>query len=198
MKVLVACEFSGVVREAFRKRGHDAWSCDLLDTEIPGNHIKDDVLNYLNEGWDLMIAHPPCTYLCNGSLNWINRQEGRKEKMLDAVSFCKKLYESPIYRIALENPIGKLSTLFRKPDQVLHVNQFGHQFKKDLCLWLKNLPKLKPTKLIDGPLKTYDFWSSKRFTKEGGNRKSITFTGVAEAMAEQWGTPQPLIRGVSE
>ena len=154
MRVLVGCEFSGVVREAFRKIGHDAWSCDLLPNDSP-YHIQDDIMNHLEDGWDLAIFHPPCTYICSGSMNWINREEGRKEKMIASIDFCKKLMDSPIPKIAMENPIGRLSTLYRKPDQIFRVWEFGHDYKKDVCLWLKDLPKLettiktKPEKLKD-------------------------------------------------
>jgi len=189
LKVLVACEFSGVVREAFRKKGHDVWSCDILANEDSSKyHIQDDVLNHLNDGWDLMIAHPPCTYICSGSMNWINREEGRKDKMMSAVEFCKTLMNAPIEKIAMENPIGRLSTLYRKPDQIFRVWEFGEIYKKDVCLWLKNLPKLETTvKVKPDGLKTFDFWSSDRYTKSGGSKKSITFQSVANAMAEQWG-----------
>lgn len=190
MKVLVACEFSGIVREAFRAKGHDAWSCDILPSEDNSKyHIQDDVLNHLDEVWDLMIAHPPCTYLCNGSLNWINKQPERKDKMKKALEFFKKLIDSDIEKTAIENPIGKLSTLYRKPDQIVHAFDFGHPYTKDVCLWLKNLPKLIPTKKINPPYKTFDFWSSKRYTKNGGYKKSITFQGIAVAMAKQWTNP---------
>jgi len=185
LRVLVACEFSGVVRDAFRDKGHDAYSCDILPNDSK-YHIQDDIMNHLKDGWDAMIAHPPCTYICNGSLTWLNRKEGQKEKMLEGINFCKKIMDAPINKIAMENPIGKLSTLYRKPDQIFRVFEFGHPFKKDVCLWLKNLPKLKPTNILSPPFKTFDFWSSDRYTKEGGYKKSITFQGVAQAMAEQW------------
>lgn len=187
MLVLVACEFSGVVREAFRAKGHDAYSCDILPSEDDSQyHIQDDVRDHLNAGWDLMIGHPPCTFLCNGGLNWLNRHVNRHDKMLEALDFFLDLWNCKIPKIALENPIGKLSTLFRKPDQILHAYDFGHPYTKDICLWLKNLPKLTPTKQIPGPYKTFDFWSSDRYTKKGGYKKSITFKGFAEAMADQW------------
>ena len=188
MKVLVACEFSGRVRDAFIKKGHDAVSCDLLFPLGPGPHIQDDVLDHLNDGWDLMIAHPDCTYLCTGGLNWINREKGRKEKQEEAIEFVKKLMAAPILKIAIENPRGKISTLIRKADQTLFAWQFGEIYQKDICLWLKNLPKLDPV-IVDKPgnLKTLDFWSNKRYMWNGGNKKSITFKRVAYAMAEQWG-----------
>ena len=195
-KILIACEFSGIVREAFKAKGHDAWSCDLLDTEILGQHIKGDVIEILNDGWDLMIAHPPCTYLCNGSMNWLYREKGRYENMLLAVKFIKELYYSSIPKVAIENPIGILSTQFQKPNQIIKPNYFGSEYRKDIALWLKNLPLLKwfnqddlfnkKTSNERGD-KKLDFWSTNRVTPEGYNKKSIFFPEVAKAMAEQWG-----------
>jgi len=184
MKVLVACEFSGIVRDAFKARGHFAYSCDLLPTERPGYHYQGDVTRILEKGWDLMIAHPPCTYLCRGSLNWINRDPGRKEKMEKALDFVRLLMNAPIEKIALENPIGKINTVVRKPEQIVYAWQFGHIYSKDVCLWLKNLPPLVPTMIVPGPHKVLDTAS------QNPNRskiKSRTFTGIAKAMAEQWG-----------
>jgi hypothetical protein len=153
VKVLVACEFSGVVRDAFASRGHDAWSCDLLPTERPGNHIQGDVLDILEDGWDLMIAHPPCTYLCSSGLHWNKRVPGRDELTHEAMLFVLNLMgegfiDNPIPRIALENPIGRIGTAYRKADQIIHPHQFGHDASKSTCLWLKNLPLLEPTKHI--------------------------------------------------
>lgn len=148
MKVLIACEFSGTVREAFKKLGHDAWSCDLLDTDIPGQHIVGDVLEILNNGWDLMIAHPPCTYLCSSGLHWNARTEGRQEKTEEALLFVKLLLNAPIAKIALENPTGCISSRVRKPDQKVQPWQFGHNASKGTCLWLQGLPKLLPVKII--------------------------------------------------
>jgi hypothetical protein len=148
MRILVACEFSGIVREAFRRRGHDAWSCDLLPTEIPGNHIQGDVLEILNDGWDLMIAHPPCTYLSSSGMHWTTR--GLRDPSLteDALDFVKTLLNAPIKNIALENPIGVISSRIRKPDQIIQPWMFGDDASKQTCLWLKNLPKLSYTKII--------------------------------------------------
>lgn len=153
MRVLIACEFSGIVREAFVKQGHDAWSCDLLDTEIPGNHIQGDVLDILEDGWDMMIAHPPCTYLCSSGLHWNKRVAGREEKTHDAMLFVLNLMgegfiDNPIPRIALENPIGRIGTAYRKADQIIQPWQFGHDASKATCLWLKNLPLLTPTAIV--------------------------------------------------
>jgi hypothetical protein len=192
-RVLAACEFSGIVREAFRKQGHDAWSCDLLDTDIPGQHIKDDIINHLDNGWDLMIAHPPCTWLCQAMRTNAARKDRPEitknyvKERNKAFDFVKILYDAPIKRIAVENPIGYLNSAWRKPDQLVRPYMFGHPYKKDICLWLKNLPVLLPTQIIPPPYKTLDFWSTNR-NPNGRSLKSITFTGVAEAMALQWGT----------
>ena len=154
MRILIACEYSGVVREALRKRGHDAVSCDLLDTEQPGPHIKGDVLEVLEDGWDMMIAHPPCTYLCSSGLHWNKRVPGRDKLTHDAVLFVLNLMGEgfiphKIPRIALENPIGCLSTAYRKPDQIIQPYQFGDNASKKTCLWLKGLPLLKPTRFVE-------------------------------------------------
>ena len=143
MKVLVACEFSGIVRDAFKAKGHDAWSCDLLPTEIPGQHIQGDVLDILNDGWDLMIAHPPCTDLCSSGARWFaeKRKDGRQQ---ESINFFMLLVIAPVEKIAVENPVGIMSTIYRKPDQIIQPWQFGHGETKATCLWLKNLPKLTP------------------------------------------------------
>lgn len=193
MRVLVACEFSQIVTKAFRDRGHEAFSCDILPTEgNPEWHIQGDVLKVLDDGWDLMIAHPPCTYLCAGGHNWLNRKPEWKPERENALLFIKVLLDAPIEKIALENPIGVISSRIRKPDQILRAFYFGHPFKKDICLWLKNLPKLVPTNYLlplfsSEKIKTFDFWSTDRYTESGGSKKSITFQGVANAMADQWG-----------
>jgi hypothetical protein len=188
MKVLVACEFSGIVRDAFSWWGHDAWSCDLLPTDKPGKHIQGDVLEHLNDGWDLMIAHPPCTYICNGGNNWLNRRPDLawRENREIAAEFFMRLINANINKIAVENPIGCMSSKYRKPDQIIHPYMFGHDVRKDTCLWLKNLPKLMPTNLLSGKYRKIDYWSNKR-NPNGRSLKSITFHGVAYAMAEQWG-----------
>ena len=142
MKVLVACEFSGIVREAFKAKGHDAWSCDLLPTEIPGQHIQGDVLEIINNGWDMMIAHPPCTYLSYvGMRNWYD--EGRAMKRIKAAEFFMKMYDAPIKHICVENPRGIMSKIFREPDMVIHPYYFGEREMKRTNLWLKNLPVLE-------------------------------------------------------
>ena len=187
LKVLVACEFSGIVREAFRARGHDAWSCDLLPTEIPGNHIQGDVLEILDDGWDLMVAHPPCTHLASSGARWF------KNKVIaigDALDFVQWLMDAPIERIAIENPIGVISTHIRKPDQIIQPWQFGHGETKATCLWLKNLPKLVPTDIVEGRAERIHRLSA--LNGRGSSRtrqqdRSRTFPGIAKAMAEQWG-----------
>ena len=191
MKVLVACEFSGIVREAFAKKGHDVMSCDLLPTEQPGNHYQGDVRDILDEGWDLMIAHPPCTHLAVSGARWFKyKQKEQKE----AIDFFMCLVNAPIERIAIENPVSIMSTHYRKPDQIIQPWMFGHEATKTTCLWLKNLPILRPTNVV-GKGKRHITKSGKSLPEwynippiEGRSKmRSITFTGIAEAMAEQWG-----------
>ncbi|MDD4469310.1 MAG: hypothetical protein PHR29_05155 [Acholeplasmataceae bacterium] len=191
MKVLVACEFSGIVREAFAKKGHDVMSCDLLPTEQPGNHYQGDVRDILDEGWDLMIAHPPCTHLAVSGARWFkNKQVEQKE----AIDFFMCLVNAPIERIAIENPVSIMSTHYRKPDQIIQPWMFGHEATKTTCLWLKHLPILRPTTVV-GKGKRHITKSGKSLPDwynippiEGRSKmRSITFTGIAEAMAEQWG-----------
>lgn len=179
-RILVACEFSGVVRDAFAKRGWDAWSCDLLPSEAPGNHIQGDVREVLSQNWDMMICHPPCTHLAVSGARWF------KDKVIEqaeALEFVRLLLEAPIDRIALENPVSIISTRIRKPDQVIQPWQFGHGETKATCLWLKNLPKLVPTQVVDGRKARVhrmppgpDRW----------RERSRTFAGIADAMADQW------------
>jgi site-specific DNA-cytosine methylase len=181
MKVLIACEFSGIVREAFNARGHDAWSCDLLPTEIFGNHIQGDVLEILGDGWDLMIAHPPCTHLASSGARWFKDKFEEQQKALVFVQF---LMIAPINKIAIENPIGVISTRITKPSQIIQPWMFGHGETKATCLWLKNLPKLVPTDIVEG--REQRIWRlppSENRWKE----RSRTFPGIAKAMAEQWG-----------
>lgn len=193
MKVLVACEYSGVVREAFKKRGHDAWSCDLLPSDIPGNHYQGDVLDILNDGWDLMIAHPPCTYLSVSGMHWTTRGKRDPKLTEDALEFVKILLEAPIPKIALENPVSVISSRIRKPDQIIQPWWFGEDASKKTCLWLKNLPLLVPTNMLEGDSKT----RRGNQTPSGQNKlgpskdrwkeRSKTHQGIADAMAEQWG-----------
>lgn len=183
MRVLIACEFSGIVREAFKAKGHDAWSCDLLPTEIPGNHFQDDILDILKYdcGWDLMIAHPPCTHLAVSGARWF------KDKLVDqqiALWFVKKLLDAPIDKICLENPISIISSRIRKPDQIIQPWQFGHGETKATCLWLKNLPKLMPTNIVQGRENKVHHMAP---SKDRWKNRSRTYEGIAKAMAEQWG-----------
>jgi len=151
VKILVACEYSGTVRDAFIRNGHEAVSCDLLPTESEGPHFSGDVLEKLGEGWDMMIAFPPCTYLCSSGLHWNKRVPGRQLETDKAISFVEKLLSAPIKKIAIENPIGCISSRIRKPDQIIQPWQFGHPESKQTCLWLKNLPNLEPTKILSSP-----------------------------------------------
>jgi len=181
VRVLVACEFSGIVRDAFAQRGHDSWSCDLLESETPGNHLTGDVMRFIHNDWDLMIAHPPCTHLAVSGARWF---KDKKEEQAEALDFVYDLMHAPIERICIENPISVISTKIRKPDQIIQPYQFGHGETKATCLWLKNLPKLEPTNVVDG--REGRVWKM----SPGPNRwreRSRTFTGIAQAMAEQWG-----------
>lgn len=181
MKVLVACEFSGIVRDAFANRGHDAWSCDLLETERPGQHIQGDVLEVLDDNWDLMIAHPPCTHLASSGARWF---KFKSDLQMEALCFVRDLAHCSIPHIAIENPVGILSTRLRKPDQIIQPWQFGHGETKATCLWLRRLPHLSPTNIVDGrkPRVHYEPPSPDRWKK-----RSRTYQGIADAMAEQWG-----------
>ena len=181
MKVLVACEFSGVVRDAFRQRGHDAISCDLLPTEHQGPHIQGDVVPHLSDGWGLMIAHPPCTHLAVSGARWFKYKLKEQE---EALEFVRKLLNAPIPRIALENPISVISSRIRKPDQIIQPWMFGHGETKATCLWLKNLPKLKPTNIVEG--REGRVWKMPPSLERWKNR-SRTLQGIANAMADQWG-----------
>jgi site-specific DNA-cytosine methylase len=197
LRVLVACEFSGIVRDAFRKRGHDAVSCDLLPTEIEGSHIQDDVLKHLSEDWDLMIAHPPCTHLAVSGAAWF-KNKGKLQK--EALDFVKLLMDAPIPRICIENPVSIISTHIRKPDQIIQPYQFGEPVKKTTCLWLKNLPKLKPTSIVEPEITTlktgakFSTWDYKISMnhKQRSHLRSVTFLGIAEAMADQWSSYKPI------
>jgi site-specific DNA-cytosine methylase len=185
MKVLVACEFSGIVRDAFLARGHDAVSCDLIPSERPGPHIQGDVLDHLNEGWDLMIAHPPCTDLAKSGARWWPAKiaDGRADS---AVEFVRTLRNAPIPRIAIENPVGMLSKKLRKPTQIIEPYQFGDPWQKSTCLWLYNLPRLTPTKTVQPT----GHWISTGTTKgkhRDPKKRSLFFPGIAAAMADQWG-----------
>lgn len=182
MKVLVACEFSGTVRDSFIARGHDATSCDLLPSESPdGPHYQGDVFDIIDDGWDLLIAHPPCTHLAVSGARWFTEKRREQNEALD---FVRKLMFAGIPRIAIENPISVISSKIRRPDQIIQPWQFGHGETKATCLWLKNLPKLTPTNVVEGREQRVhrmppgpDRWKE----------RSRTFKGIAEAMANQWG-----------
>lgn len=221
MRVGILCEFSGTVRDAFIRRGHDAWSCDLLETDASGPHIVGDCLEYDWSGFDLLICHPPCTYLAVSGIHWNKRVAGRAERTEEALKFVRALMDLPVPRIAVENPISIISSRIRKPDQIIQPWQFGHDASKSTCLWLKGLPKLVPTGEIPamyacacgGP--RFDqalgkhgcpkcgggthtaklVWANQ--TPSGQNKlgpsedrwklRSLTYQGIADAMAEQWG-----------
>lgn len=182
MKVLVACEFSGIVRDAFRTAGHDAVSIDLLPTERPGRHIQEDVRNYLGHEWDLMIAHPPCTYLAVSGARWFRDRQREQE---EALEFVRELMAAPyVRRYAIENPVSVISTRIRKPDQIIQPWMFGHPETKATCLWLKNLPPLVATNIVDGREARVHRASP---GPDRWKERSRTLPGIAQAMAEQWG-----------
>lgn len=184
MRVLITCEFSGIVRDAFIARGHDTMSCDLLDTERSGPHYCGDVRDVIQDGWDLMIAHPPCTHLAASGARWF--REKRHEQAL-ALDFVRFLLNAPIPYIALENPVSVISTAIRKPDQIIQPWQFGHGETKKTCLWLKNLPPLKPTNIVAGREPRIHRMSP---GADRGKDRSRTYPGIAEAMASQWGASE--------
>lgn len=183
MKVLIACEYSGRVRDAFIALGHQAMSCDLLPTDVPGPHYQGDVRDVLCDDWDLMVAHPPCTHLAvSGARHFAAKQASGVQQ--EALDFVRLLMDAPIERIAVENPISIISSRIRKPDQIIQPWQFGHGETKATCLWLKNLPKLTPTEIVDG--------REPRIHKmppsaDRWKLRSETYTGIAQAMADQWG-----------
>ena len=197
MKVLVACEYSGRVRDAFIAAGHEAMSCDLLPTDTPGPHYLGDVRDVLYEGWDLMVAHPPCTYLCVSGMHWTTRGLRDPQLTEDALAFVRLLMNAPIPRIAIENPVSIISSRIRKPEQLISPHQFGHDASKKTCLWLTNLPPLIPTKLVPPRMVNgKPRWGNQ--TDSGQNKlppsadrwkkRSETYQGIASAMAQQWGT----------
>lgn len=185
MRVLVACEYSGQVRDAFRSRGHDAVSCDLLPTDVPGPHVQGDVLPLLTGGgWDLLVAFPPCTYLCASGMHWTTRGLRDPQLTEDALDFVRALMAAPVPRIAVENPVGRISTAIRPPDQYVQPWEHGHGETKRTGLWLKGLPLLRPTDVVEG--------RQQRVWKMGPSpdrwkMRSATFPGIAAAMAAQWG-----------
>jgi hypothetical protein len=201
MRVLVACEYSGAVRDEFIKLGHDAMSCDLLPTDVPGPHYEGDVFDIINDGWDLMIAFPPCTHLALSGSQWFEakRKDGRQQ---EAIEFVRRLMLAPIDKIAIENPMGVIPTFIRPYDQVIQPYEFGDHFQKTTCLWLKNLPKLRPTNIVSKG--EFIEWVSKKGKKkrmakwfaDALNEKDLrwkirsqTFPGIAKAMADQWSKP---------
>lgn len=201
MRILVGCECSGKVRDAFIALGHDAVSCDLLPSDRPGPHIQGDLLEVLDQGWDMGIFSPPCTYLCGSGMHWTTRGLMDPKLTEDALEFVRRILAAPIPKKALENPVGAISSRIRKPDQIIQPWQFGDDASKKTCLWLENLPPLVPTKIVPGRLvtlpsgKVVERWANQ--TDSGQNRlgpsedrwkeRSETYTGVAEAMAAQWG-----------
>jgi hypothetical protein len=190
VRVLVACEYSGRVREAFRRRGHDAWSCDLLECEDGSpHHIQGDVLGVIRQGWDLMVSHPPCTHLAvSGARHFeAKRADGRQQ---EAVEFFLELARAPIPRIAIENPICIMSSLWREPDQTIQPWMFGHGETKATCLWLKGLPPLIPTKIVAGRYPRVHLMPP---SEDRWKERSRTYEGIAEAFAEQWGNYTDLV-----
>ena len=191
MKILIACEYSGIVRNAFAAKGHDAWSCDILPSESSGNHILDDVLKHLNKGWDLMIAHPPCTYLSNAGARFLypkgKLNKDRYKLGLKAKKFFMALYNAPIDKICVENPISSKIFELPKHTQTIQPYEYGHPVQKKTCLWIKNLKTLTPTKVIQKPQSTKI--AGNWFNKGGKDRqknRSKFFIGIANAMADQW------------
>ena len=204
MRILIACEYSGIVREAFAKKGHDAWSCDILPTEIPGNHIQGDVIELIDQQlrhkdsigtfrWDLMIAHPPCTYLCNSGVSWLHKTKGRWDKMIKGAKFFKRLLEAPIEKIVIENPVMHKyakEIIGKKQDQTIQPWQYGEDASKRTCLWFKNVPNLKPTNIIIKDKYANQTPSGRCNlppSKDRGKIRSRTYVGIANAMADQWG-----------
>jgi|TARA_Y100000289_G_scaffold16562_1_gene15696 hypothetical protein len=195
LKVLVACEYSGTVRDSFSNLGHDAWSCDLLETDVPGNHYKGNVIDIINDGWDLMIAHPPCTYLTNSGVCHLHKDPRRWIDLFDAADFFKSLLNANIPKIAIENPImhkyGK-KLIGVNQSQVIQPWMFGHTEQKATCLWLKNLPLLNETNNVKDKMMLLSKKERQRLyhlpsSKDRWKIRSITFKGIANAMAEQWG-----------
>lgn len=194
MKILISCEFSGTVRRAFRAKGHDAWSCDLLPAEDGSTyHLQCDVIPYLFREWDMLIAFPPCTYLCSSGLHWNKRRPERAKQSKDAAGFfMQHVSMAHIPKIAIENPVGCMSRMYRKPDQIIQPWQFGHPESKSTCLWLKGLPKLVPTNILAKP--ECGYWDNQ--TPSGQNKlgpspkraleRSRTYAGIAQAMSDQW------------
>jgi len=200
MKILVACEFSQIVTKAFRERGHEAYSCDLLPTEgNPDWHIQGDVLEILDDGWDMMIAHPPCTYLCVPGAHYLHTCPGRLKKMWDARIFFLRLWDAKMKSVCIENPLPHKYAVLPKYTQIIQPWMFGHELSKRTCLWLKELPALKPTDIRENHGERYirsdrqqkdgygKLSNSKWYARSSAKERSRTFGGIAKAMAEQWG-----------
>lgn len=192
MRVLIACEYSGTVRDAFVDKGHDAWSCDLLPSDTVGNHYLGDVRDILDDEWDLMIAHPPCTHLAVSGARWF---KDKQQEQAEALDFVRLLLDAPIPRIALENPVSIISSKIRKPNQIIQPYQYGHEATKTTCLWLKNLPPLMPTNIVGKGKrhvtksgKSLPEWYNLPPSADRWKIRSATFSGIAEAMADQWGS----------
>ena len=196
MKILVACEYSARVREDFKTLGHDVTSCDILPTAIAGKHYQGDVMDIIDQDWDLLICFPTCTYLCSSGLHWNKKIPDRAQKTEQGLLFVDALLNANIPKIALENPIGCISSRIRKPDQIIQPYQFGENASKSTCLWLKNLPKLIPTKYIEPRIVNgKNRWANQ--TDSGQNHlgpsenraqlRGTTYKGIADAMAQQWG-----------
>ncbi len=181
MDILIACEFSGIVREAFRKKGHNAISVDLLPSELEGPHLQGDVSKILKYRWDMLIAFPPCTHLAVSGARWF---KDKQEEQTKALKFINKLFKAKVPKICIENPVSIISTKIRKPDQIIQPWQFGHGETKSTCLWLKNLPLLVPTNIVEGRTPRVHFMSP---SPDRGKERSRTYQGIADAMAEQWG-----------
>lgn len=200
MRVLIACEYSGTVRDAFIRAGHDAMSCDLLPTDSPGPHYQGDVFDVINDGWDLMIAHPPCTYLTNSGVSWLHKRPERWAQLDDGANFFKQLLEADIPMIAVENPIMHkyaVAIIGRRQTQLIQPWQFGHLEQKGTGLWLKNLPPLEPTDIVKEEMMKLTPQERQRmhYLPPSADRwkiRSTTYAGIAEAMATQWGSLEPL------
>jgi hypothetical protein len=196
MKVLVACEYSGVVRDAFIRAGHDAMSCDLLPTDTDGPHYQGDVMDIINDGWDLLIAHPPCTYLTNSGVRWLHTEDGRWDRMREGAEFFKALLNADVSRVCVENPIMHRyakEIIGAEQSQVVQPWMFGHTEQKATCLWLRGLPNLEPTNNVKDEMMKLPKSQRQRlhYLPPSGDRwkqRSTTYSGIAEAMAQQWGT----------
>jgi len=195
MKVLIACEFSGIVREAFRKKGHNVWSCDFLQTKIPGKHYQCDISEVLYDDWDMIIAHPPCTYLANSGVMWLHRDQSRWEKLDEGCDFFNIFLDHPCKKIAIENPVPHKYALMRlkgrKYTQIIQPYMFGHAESKKTCLWLKGLPKLKESNNVKHIYDSLPKNEGQRIhymppSKDRGLLRSITYQGIADGMANQW------------